>query len=190
MGFLPVSRHFPHPRQNILYWVAEHIPRIQSNHHSITFHQLHQHCNAGSLSTQSAARIHVKLPRWRRYTHCKWSFTTIEVLGFDSRQVLGIFLFTTAPRTALGPTQPPIQWVPGALSLGVKRSGREADHSHPSSAEVKNAWGYNSTPRYAFMAWCSVKENSTGTTLPLLYIQISYISIQVHHYPYTIQIYN
>jgi hypothetical protein len=40
-------------------------------------------------------------------------------------------------RTALGPTQPPIQWVPGALSLGVKRPRREADHSPPSSAEVK-----------------------------------------------------
>jgi len=38
--------------------------------------------------------------------------------------------------TALGPTQPPIQWVPRALSLGVKRPGREADHSPPSSAEV------------------------------------------------------
>jgi hypothetical protein len=50
---------------------------------------------------------------------------------------LGIFLFTTASRTALGPTQPPIQWVPGALSLGVKRPGREADYSPPSSAEVK-----------------------------------------------------
>jgi hypothetical protein len=50
---------------------------------------------------------------------------------------LGIFLFTTASRTALGPTQPHIQGVPGALSLGVKRPGREADHSPPSSAEVK-----------------------------------------------------
>jgi hypothetical protein len=30
-----------------------------------------------------------------------------------------------------------IQWVPGALSLGVKGPGREADHSPPSSAEVK-----------------------------------------------------
>jgi hypothetical protein len=37
----------------------------------------------------------------------------------------------------MGPTQPPIQWVPGSLSLRVKRSGREADHSPPSSAEVK-----------------------------------------------------
>jgi hypothetical protein len=71
---------------------------------------------------------------------------TIGVLGFDSRRGLGIFLFTTASRTALGPTQPPIQWVLGALSLGVKRSGREADHSPPFSAEVKNVWSYTSTP--------------------------------------------
>jgi hypothetical protein len=49
-----------------------------------------------------------------------------------------MFLFTTASRTTLGPTQPPIQWVPGALSLRIKRPGRrEADHLHPSSAEVK-----------------------------------------------------
>jgi hypothetical protein len=40
-------------------------------------------------------------------------------------------------RMALGPTQPPIQWVPGALSLGVRRPAREADHLPPSSAEVK-----------------------------------------------------
>jgi hypothetical protein len=55
-------------------------------------------------------------------------------------------------RPALGSTQPPIQWVPGALSLGVKRSGREADHSPPTSAEVKKMWIYTSTPPYAFMA--------------------------------------
>jgi hypothetical protein len=45
-----------------------------------------------------------------------------------------------------------------ALSLGVKRPGREADHSHSSSAEVKNAWSYTSTPQYAFMAQCLVKH--------------------------------
>jgi hypothetical protein len=37
----------------------------------------------------------------------------------------------------MGPTQPPIQLVPGALSLGVKQPGREADHTLPSNAEVK-----------------------------------------------------
>jgi hypothetical protein len=32
---------------------------------------------------------------------------------------------------------PPIQWVPVALSPGVKRQGHEANHSLPSSAKVK-----------------------------------------------------
>jgi hypothetical protein len=36
------------------------------------------------------------------------------------------------------PSQPSIQWVPGALSPGVKWPGHEANHSPPSSAEVKN----------------------------------------------------
>jgi hypothetical protein len=33
------------------------------------------------------------------------------------------FLFSTSSRPALGSTQPPIKWVPGTLSLGVKRQG-------------------------------------------------------------------
>jgi hypothetical protein len=57
-----------------------------------------------------------------------WWDWAIGVLGFDSRRGLGIFLFTTASSTALGPTQPPIQGVPGALSLRLKRPGHEADH--------------------------------------------------------------
>jgi len=31
----------------------------------------------------------------------------------------------------------PIQWVPGVLSLEVKRLGPQADHSPPTSAEVR-----------------------------------------------------
>jgi hypothetical protein len=69
----------------------------------------------------------------------------IGVLGFDSWRRLGIFLFTTASRPALGPIQPPNQWITEALSLGVKRPEREADHSQPPNAEVKNVWSYNST---------------------------------------------
>jgi hypothetical protein len=60
-------------------------------------------------------------------------------------------IFSTSSRPALGSTQPPIQWVPGALSPGVKRPGREADHSLPTSAEVKKMWIGTSTPPYAFM---------------------------------------
>jgi len=64
---------------------------------------------------------------------------------FDSRQELGIFLFATASRPALGPIQPPIQWVPAVLSPGVKRLRHDANHSPPSSAEIKYAWSCTST---------------------------------------------
>jgi hypothetical protein len=54
--------------------------------------------------------------------------------------------FSISSRPALGSTQPPIKWVPG-----VNRQGREADHSPPTSAEVKKMWIYTSTPPYVFM---------------------------------------
>jgi hypothetical protein len=105
-----------------------------------------------------------------------WNFLAIWAIICFSRTLLrgdnyiflysqGIFLFSTASRPALGPTQPTIQWVPGAISLGVKRPGCEADHSPPSSAEVKNAWSYTSTPQYAFMTWCLVKHRDNFTLL-------------------------
>jgi hypothetical protein len=77
--------------------------------------------------------------------------TTLTIIVNYSRRGLGI------SRTALGPTQPPIQWVPGTLSLGVKLPGREADHSFPSSAEVKMCGVIPTLPQYAFMTWCLVK---------------------------------
>jgi hypothetical protein len=87
---------------------------------------------------------------------------SIDIL--DSQRGLGIFLFTTASRTALGLTQPPIQWVPGALSLGVRRPGREADRSPPSSAEVKECVDlYLHSPNTP--SWRGAQLN-TGKTLP------------------------
>jgi hypothetical protein len=50
--------------------------------------------------------------------------------------MIGYFHFAIASRPALGPTQPPIQWVQGALSPGIKWPGHEVDHSPTSSAEV------------------------------------------------------
>jgi hypothetical protein len=58
----------------------------------------------------------------------------------------GFFLLATAFRSGLGPTLPPVQWVSGFYSARLKRPRREADHPPPSSAEVKNAWSYTSTP--------------------------------------------
>jgi hypothetical protein len=45
--------------------------------------------------------------------------------------------FSHMSRPALGPTQSPVQWVPG-LFLGVKRPECGADHPPHSSAEVEN----------------------------------------------------
>jgi hypothetical protein len=47
------------------------------------------------------------------------------------------FSSSLCDQSALGLTQPPVQWVPGVLAPGVKvRPGRDADHSPPSSADV------------------------------------------------------
>ena len=39
-------------------------------------------------------------------------------------------------RPALGPTQPPVNWVPVVCQRGNVRKGRASDHSPPSSAAV------------------------------------------------------
>jgi hypothetical protein len=66
------------------------------------------------------------------------------------RVPVGSRIFSSPRR--LGPAQPLIQRVPGALSPRVKRPEHEADHSPPTSAEVKKTWIYTSTPPYVFMA--------------------------------------
>jgi hypothetical protein len=63
-----------------------------------------------------------------------------------------IFVFSTTTRLDLGLVQPPIQWVPGTITPGLRRPRREADHSPPTSGEVKKTLIYKSTPPYAFMA--------------------------------------
>jgi hypothetical protein len=40
----------------------------------------------------------------------------------------------------------------GGYFPGVKRQGSEADHSPPTSAEVKKMWIYTSIPPYVFIA--------------------------------------
>jgi hypothetical protein len=51
------------------------------------------------------------------------------------------------------PRSPDWLWgPPNFLSPGVKRRGREADHSPPAKDKVKKMWVYTSTPPYAFIA--------------------------------------
>jgi hypothetical protein len=57
-----------------------------------------------------------------------------------------IRIVATTSRSALEPAQPPIQWVVGVLSLGVKQPRQEDDHLLPFSVEAKNALIFTSTP--------------------------------------------
>jgi hypothetical protein len=72
------------------------------------------------------------------------SVGTVTDYGLDDRMIgvrflvgAGNFSFHHRVQTASGAHQPTIQWVSRALSLGVKRPGREANHSPPSRADVK-----------------------------------------------------
>ena len=63
---------------------------------------------------------------------------------------IGIFLFSFAVRPALGAHS-----VSYAMcAAGIQRPGHEVDHSHTSSAKVRNEWSCMSTPTlYKFMAY-------------------------------------
>jgi hypothetical protein len=137
--------------REIIQWICIRKPWATISNGSIATRKLiWEHCNERAGIAQSVQRL---TTGW-----------TIGWWGFESWRRLGIFLFHIASRPALRLTQPPIQRVPGALSLGIKRRGSEADHSPPSSAEVKEC--VELFPQYAFMAWCSVKK-ITGTAPPL-----------------------
>jgi hypothetical protein len=66
--------------------------------------------------------------------------------GLDESQQGPEFSLLHIAQTGSGPTQPPIQWVPDAFSLGIKRPRREADHSPSTSAEVRKTCICTLTP--------------------------------------------
>jgi hypothetical protein len=57
--------------------------------------------------------------------------TTGWTIGVRPRQGQRIFLLAPASRPALRPTQPPVEWVPGVLSRGVKRGRGVMLTTHP-----------------------------------------------------------
>jgi hypothetical protein len=77
----------------------------------------------------------------------------------------------------------------GDLSMAVRRSGREADHSPPSSAEIKHKWDYTSIPPVCvygvyretsrdvhFRCYVTVSDQNVST----LYVKIRLVSCREH----------
>jgi hypothetical protein len=54
-----------------------------------------------------------------------------RAIGFDLWQGKRVFPVTSVSRPALEPTQPPVQWIPGVLSPGVKRGRGVTLTTHP-----------------------------------------------------------
>jgi hypothetical protein len=76
--------------------------------------------------------------------------------GFNSWQKKEIFVFYTTSTQALTPTVSYPVGI-GPVSSRLKRLGREADHSLPHSAQVKNVETITSTP-YVFVAWSLIRQ--------------------------------
>ena len=73
---------------------------------------------------------------------------SLEDPGLKSRLRQQNLLFSETSRPAVGP----VLGTPGSFP-GVKRPGREVDHSSLSSAKDKNEWSHTSTPVYTLMSW-------------------------------------
>jgi hypothetical protein len=73
-----------------------------------------------SVKTEENKHIYGILQCFSRYNEGLWAGRPC----FDSWRGHKILLFSTASRLA----QPPLHWLPGALSSGVKRPRRDAQH--------------------------------------------------------------
>jgi hypothetical protein len=84
--------------------------------------------------------------------------------GFESQQGLGTFSIHHRVQTGSGAHPASYPMGTRDFSVGVKREGREVDHSPPSSAEIENAWSYNSAPPIRLLGVVLSLKKSTGTT--------------------------
>jgi hypothetical protein len=155
-------------------WCVGLLNILRDENKNMVFHSLLWYidtCLLGSFVWEAVKKwvscksAQLKVQLWREDFMCDiWSMWSRDSVvgvatgyGLDDRGVgvwvpVGSTIFSTSSRLALGPTQPPLQWVPGAFSPGVKRPGHEADHSAPTNVEGKKMWIHTATPPYAFMA--------------------------------------
>jgi hypothetical protein len=71
---------------------------------------------------------------------------------FKSQEGKRIFMFSRMRRLTVGLTKPPVQWVPGSLSCGVRLT-----HSSLSSAEVETEWTYTASAPVCLYGMCTHK---------------------------------
>ena len=111
-----------------------------------------------------------QLSRYTDWLRVRRSGDRIPVGGRD---------FPHLSRPALGPTHPPVQWIPG-LSRGKERPGREADPSPPSSALVMKGQSYTSTSPMGLTACTEPQRLYKGDLYLYLLIPSSWSQISTN----------
>jgi hypothetical protein len=97
--------------------------------------------------------------------------STIEGSEFESRYGQEFSLLQIVQTgSEVHPT--PIQWVPGALCPGVKRPGREVDHSPPTSARSRKCGSIHPLPIRLHDVVLNLL--STGTTLVFIHCVLGF----------------
>jgi hypothetical protein len=109
--------------------------RHLKDHLSHRIPESHIHCTGVTRTPGMLYRYCVQVRQFSHYS--AYSQTTRAGPKAWHRQE--ILLPSKTSGLALKPTQPPIQWVPGALSPGAERLGHEPNHSNPSTADIKHA---------------------------------------------------
>jgi hypothetical protein len=102
------------------------------------------HISQRTCSAYECSKVYIKSPGSSISIVSNYG---LDDWGFNPQQGQRIFLFASVSRLALRPTQPPIQWVLGVPSLGVKSSCGMMLTTHPHLVPRSiTSWSYSSCP--------------------------------------------
>jgi hypothetical protein len=126
---------------------------------SCSFHNSYPIVSKKLTSARSMLLFVYGCDRVSRVAQSLYCLATGWTTGGDRGSMSGrggrIFPLASVSKPALWPTQPPVQWVPGALSPGLKRGRGMTLTTHPHLVpRSRTSRSYTSSPPSAFMA-CS-----------------------------------
>lgn len=93
------------------------------------------------------------------------------------------FLFSTASRPAVGPTHPPIQWIPAAISPEDKAAWTRRSALISIQCRGQQQWIYTFTVLYVFMTCCSFNytQRKIRIFFTFAFFNINYRNKRNHH---------
>jgi hypothetical protein len=96
------------------------------------------------------------------------TYYRVDSPGFEPRWEARDFQSTYHSRRALGPTQPPVHWLPGFIPEG-RVAGPCVDHPLQSIAKAKNELNHTSTPLCASYGMLQGNVLQTNCALLVLF---------------------